>query len=85
MKVNRVKKALKAGEPVVGTIIHEARNPEIAHLLAAAGMDFILVDTEHSSPDPRDDSKPYPRGQGGGPGPAGKGDRQRILPHLTHS
>ena len=52
MKVNRVKKALKAGEPVVGTMIHEARNPEIAHLLAAAGMDFILVDTEHSSPDP---------------------------------
>ena len=51
MKVNHVKKALKAGEPVVGTIIHEARNPEIAHLLAAAGMDFILVDTEHSSPD----------------------------------
>ena len=52
MKVNRVKKALKAGEPVVGTMNHEARNPEIAHLLAAAGMDFILVDTEHSSPDP---------------------------------
>ena len=52
MKVNRVKKALKAGEPVVGTMISEARNPEIAHLLAAAGMDFILVDTEHSSPDP---------------------------------
>ena len=52
MKINRVKQALKAGESVVGTMIHEARSPEIPHLLAAAGMDFILVDTEHASPDP---------------------------------
>ena len=32
-------------------MINEARNPEIAYLLAAAGMDFLLVDTEHASPD----------------------------------
>jgi 2-dehydro-3-deoxyglucarate aldolase/4-hydroxy-2-oxoheptanedioate aldolase len=51
MKPNRVKQALKAGECVVGTMISEMRNPEVAYLLAAAGMDFLMVDTEHSSPD----------------------------------
>ncbi len=51
MKTNRVKEALKSGESVVGTMINEARNPEIAYLLAAAGMDFLLVETEHASPD----------------------------------
>ena len=51
MKTNRVKEALKSGESVVGSMINEARNPEIAYLLAAAEMDFLLVDTEHASPD----------------------------------
>jgi 2-keto-3-deoxy-L-rhamnonate aldolase RhmA len=51
MKANRVKQALKAGDSVLGTMIHEVRNPELAYLLAAAGMDFLLVDTEHASPD----------------------------------
>jgi 2-dehydro-3-deoxyglucarate aldolase/4-hydroxy-2-oxoheptanedioate aldolase len=30
-------------------MISEMRNPEVAHILAAAGMDFLMVDTEHSS------------------------------------
>jgi 2-dehydro-3-deoxyglucarate aldolase/4-hydroxy-2-oxoheptanedioate aldolase len=46
---NRVKQALKAGKRVVGTMISEMRNPEVAYILAAAGMDFLMVDTEHSS------------------------------------
>ena len=49
MKPNRVKQALKAGKRVVGTMISEIRNPEVAYILAAAGMDFLMVDTEHSS------------------------------------
>jgi 2-keto-3-deoxy-L-rhamnonate aldolase RhmA len=49
VKPNRVKQALKAGKRVVGTMISEIRNPEVAYILAAAGMDFLMVDTEHSS------------------------------------
>lgn len=49
MKVNLVRQAIKAGRPVVGTMISEMRNPEVAYMLAAAGMDFLMVDTEHSS------------------------------------
>ena len=52
MKLNRVKQALRAGECVVGTMISEARNPEVVYLLAAAGMDFVMVDTEHGSSNP---------------------------------
>src|SRR3990172_13062022 len=50
MKPNRVKQALKAGECVVGTMVSEMRNPEVAYILAATGMDFLMVDTEHASP-----------------------------------
>lgn len=50
MKPNRVKQALKAGECVVGTMISDMRNPEVAYIMAAAGMDFVIIDTEHSSP-----------------------------------
>jgi 2-keto-3-deoxy-L-rhamnonate aldolase RhmA len=49
MKPNRVKKALKAGESVIGTMISDMRNPEIARILAASGMDFLMLDMEHSS------------------------------------
>jgi 2-keto-3-deoxy-L-rhamnonate aldolase RhmA len=52
MEVNRVKQALRAGECVVGTMISEARNPEVVYVLAAAGMDFVMVDTEHGSSNP---------------------------------
>jgi 2-keto-3-deoxy-L-rhamnonate aldolase RhmA len=49
VKPNRVKQALKAGNRVVGTMISDMRNPEVAYILAAAGMDFLMVDMEHSS------------------------------------
>jgi len=49
VKANRVKQAIKAGKRVVGTMVAEMRNPEVAYILAAAGMDFLMVDTEHSS------------------------------------
>ena len=34
---------------MVGTMVSEMRNAEVAYILAAAGMDFLMVDTEHSS------------------------------------
>jgi len=48
MKPNRVKQALKANKPVVGTLICDLQSPEIAYILAAAGMDFLMIDLEHS-------------------------------------
>ena len=51
MKPNRVKKTLEAGETVIGTMISEVRNAEIAYILAASGMDFLMLDMEHSSVD----------------------------------
>jgi 2-keto-3-deoxy-L-rhamnonate aldolase RhmA len=49
VKSNRVKQALKAGNRVVGTMISDMRDPEVPYILAAAGMDFLMVDMEHSS------------------------------------
>lgn len=49
MKANHVRKAIKEGRCAVGTMISEMRSPEVAHMLAAAGMDFLMVDTEHSA------------------------------------
>jgi 2-keto-3-deoxy-L-rhamnonate aldolase RhmA len=49
MKSNHVRQAIKAGQCVTGTMISEMRNLEVAYILAAAGMDFLMVDTEHSS------------------------------------
>lgn len=47
MHVNRVKQALKQGRLQIGTGFWQARSPEIARLLAAAGFDWAFVDTEH--------------------------------------
>jgi 2-keto-3-deoxy-L-rhamnonate aldolase RhmA len=47
----RVKEKLRAGQPVVGTMLTECLSPEVAPLLAAAGLDFFIIDTEHSPAD----------------------------------
>jgi 2-keto-3-deoxy-L-rhamnonate aldolase RhmA len=49
MKVNTAKRMLRAEKTVVGTMITEARSPEIPRALAASGLDFIVIDTEHSA------------------------------------
>jgi len=40
---------LEDGKTVVGTMIVETRTPEIPRMMAAAGFDFIIIDTEHGS------------------------------------
>jgi 2-keto-3-deoxy-L-rhamnonate aldolase RhmA len=47
MLKNRVKDLLLEGKTVVGTWLDEVRSPAIAQLLAAAGLDFLIVDMEH--------------------------------------
>jgi len=48
MRENRVKKALKEGKVVIGTMVSEVRSPGIAQMLATAGFDFMVIDLEHS-------------------------------------
>jgi len=47
LQINTVKKELKAGNCVYGTSLEDCLDPEIALVLAAAGLDFFFVDTEH--------------------------------------
>ena len=44
-----IKKRLLNGELVLGTIISEIRNPNIAYMLAQCGFEFFIIDNEHGS------------------------------------
>ncbi len=47
MKINSTRKKLKSGGTCIGTMVREVRSPQVVQLLAAAGWDFIIIDTEH--------------------------------------
>jgi len=51
MALYPAKKKLTAGEAVFGTMITECLRPEVVTALAASGVDFFIVDTEHSPGD----------------------------------
>jgi len=44
---NRIKQTLHDGGSVIGTMLVEIRQPSVMQLLANAGFDFVLIDTEH--------------------------------------
>jgi 2-keto-3-deoxy-L-rhamnonate aldolase RhmA len=46
--VNRVRLALEAGEPTLGAFVY-LRDPAVVEVLAAAGVDFVIIDAEHSA------------------------------------
>jgi 4-hydroxy-2-oxoheptanedioate aldolase len=46
MTPNHVKQRLRAGRPAFGTLLHLA-DPLAAEMMASAGFDWLLVDTEH--------------------------------------
>ncbi|MDO4621431.1 MAG: aldolase/citrate lyase family protein [Eubacteriales bacterium] len=50
MRVNELKKRIKAGEPVIGTFA-KINDPLVAEVLALAGFDFFVLDTEHVAMD----------------------------------
>jgi 2-keto-3-deoxy-L-rhamnonate aldolase RhmA len=50
MKGNPMRAAVERGEVQYGTWVNFARNPAILPILRAAGLDFIRLDMEHSSP-----------------------------------
>jgi len=51
MTPNTAKARLREGGAVIGTMISEMRTEEVAYVLAAAGFDFFVIDTEHGSAD----------------------------------
>ena len=46
---NAAKARLREGGTAVGTMVSEMLAEEVAYVLAAAGFDFFVVDTEHGS------------------------------------
>jgi 2-keto-3-deoxy-L-rhamnonate aldolase RhmA len=50
--MNDLKLKLKNGELMVGTMISEIRNPNLAYMLARCGFDFFIIDNEHGSYSP---------------------------------
>jgi 2-keto-3-deoxy-L-rhamnonate aldolase RhmA len=51
LKPNRVRQALKRGEPAIGTMMSEVRSPGFIWMLANAGFDFVFIDMEHGTYD----------------------------------
>ncbi len=51
MRENRVRKMLAAGKIPIGTMIGDVRTPAMAQILAAAGLDFVMLDLEHGTYD----------------------------------
>jgi len=49
MRVNQLKKTLKSGDVALGTLVWETRGRGVVHTLAQAGMDFVMICTEHSA------------------------------------
>jgi 2-keto-3-deoxy-L-rhamnonate aldolase RhmA len=49
MRKNKVKRALKNGETVIGTMVSEVRGPGVMSMLATAGFDYVYIDMEHST------------------------------------
>ena len=51
LKENLTKQQLKKGEVVYGTMVRMIRTPEVIPVLASAGWDYLVVDTEHCAYD----------------------------------
>ena len=51
MTKNTAKARLREGGTAVGTMVSEMLTEEVAYVLAAAGFDFLVIDTEHGSAD----------------------------------
>ena len=49
LRENRVKRVLKQGQVVIGTMISEMRSPAIGLIMAGAGFDFMFIDMEHGA------------------------------------
>jgi 4-hydroxy-2-oxoheptanedioate aldolase len=53
LKPNRLKERIRGGEVVVGTFMFTS-SPAVMEILGHAGLDFVIVDTEHATTSPFD-------------------------------
>jgi len=51
MRENTLKKTLKSGGVALGTLMWDTYSRGVLHTLAQAGMDFVMICTEHSGID----------------------------------
>lgn len=49
MRVNQLKKTLQSGGVALGTLLWDTRGRGVLHTLAQAGMDYVMICTEHSA------------------------------------
>jgi 2-keto-3-deoxy-L-rhamnonate aldolase RhmA len=49
MQINRLRRILKSGGIALGTLMWETQGRGVIHTLAQAGMDFVMICTEHSA------------------------------------
>ena len=49
MKRSDLRKRMKNGERVIGTMVQEVRTPAIAQILKQVGFDFFMLDMEHGN------------------------------------
>jgi 2-keto-3-deoxy-L-rhamnonate aldolase RhmA len=49
MKRSDLRRRLKSGETVIGTMVQEVRTPAIAQILKQVGFDFFMLDMEHGA------------------------------------
>lgn len=47
MRINQTRKRLAAGDIALGSSLSQLRSPEIPRMFAAAGFDWIFIDSEH--------------------------------------
>ena len=51
---HRLRQAIAAGRPVLGTFLVELVGPAVVNALADAGFDFVMIDTEHGNQGPHE-------------------------------
>ena len=61
-----LKTKLKNGGLVIGTMISEIRNPNLAYMLAQCGFDFFIIDNEHGAYSPETISNMIAAARGAG-------------------
>ena len=50
MKTNFIRERLRRGQPVIGSFLG-LQSPNVAELMAHAGFDFLVIETEHNALD----------------------------------
>jgi len=61
-----LKSKLKNNSLLIGTMISEIRNPNLAYMLVQSGFDFFIIDTEHGAYSPETVSNMIAAARGGG-------------------